>query len=266
MAINSTNAATAVPKRPSDFFTEQLPGPIFLRPGGARVYEDLVGTVPVPHITLPSVSHVAEGAAATETDATITGRTLSPKTASIHTPYHSVLDYTGGVIRAAYDEAAMLSLMAEVEKMAIQGSGTGNEPTGIVHEGSLTQANSVAAATDYHAAEESILNNGLTSSQISVLLSPSMAKAARNTPAIAGGHTPIFRDGRLLGYPTVISPFVPTGKGIMGYLPAMVIGFWGDEVQVIEDRTTNPGQVRLTYMLEYDTGIGNLKAFLLLNT
>ena len=263
MAINSTIAAEAIPVRPTEFFGELLPGSIFMRPGAARVIEDATGTMPVPRVTLPGVSHVAEGASGTDTDATVTGGTLSPKEVTFTTSYHSVLDeLTDSLIIQVYDEIAAAKLLSDIEKQTIQGTGTNNLPLGILHTGSIAQQTGITTAAHYHTAEETFLNQGLSSEQVSVILATDITKSIR---ALAANDNPLFSNKSLLGYPTVITPQCPTGKGLLIYLPAVVIAFFGQPRRTV-DRQSNPGTTKLTYSIYYDAKLANNNAALELST
>jgi HK97 family phage major capsid protein len=127
------------------------------------------------------------------------------------------------------------ALMRAVDKAAIAGSGTGNEPLGLLNHPDVpvvAGGTNGAAPTWDHVTQleyEVASRNGRIENGAFVM-SAEVLRKLRRTPRGSGLGYIMENDSRLLGHPVRVSSHVPSNlvKGTGTNLSAIVLGNWGD--------------------------------------
>lgn len=215
---------------------------------GATVLDGLVGNVAIPSETAgATASWTAENSSLTESDQTFGQLTLSPHMLGAFTKVsrRMILQATPAVQQVVERDLA-LQLAVAIDAAAIAGTGSSNQPTGILNTSNI---GSVAIGTNggaptydnivalYQAVAEANADRGA----LGFLTNAAVKSTLLTTPKI-GTTFPEFvwespdandaraLDGQMIGYRAAVSNNVPSNltKGTGTDLSAIIFGNWND--------------------------------------
>lgn len=256
---NRQSRATLVSGTPSlggnsiqtDLSSEMIP---FLNPSlevenmGARVLTGLSGPLEIARKNARgSAVWAGEVDASTETNMTLDKITLTPKRLTAWTPFSKQL-----LLQSSFDVEMMVredlteALAIALDLAAINGSGTGNVPKGILNYSGIGSVvggtNGAAVAWPFFTRLETALATAnAPMSSLGYLTTPGVRGKAKETEKVAGSGRFIWEDtnqNTVNGYPVGISTQVPSNltKGtataichaiIFGDWRELIIGVWG---------------------------------------
>jgi len=246
---------------------------------GATVLSGLTGNLSIPRETdSPAIGWVAENAALTLDDANFDNITLSPKHAGALSEWSRNM-----LLQASPDVEALLrrmlarNLALAIDKAAINGSGTGAEPKGILNFAGI---GNVAVGTNGGALTGDLARDLIAA--VDILDAPGNSRAFLSTPAVKAGATKI-KDGQgnYMGLPTVFageraefSNSVPgdltkgSGTGlsavIYGDWSELLIGIWSEIdilVNPFESTAYSKGNISIRAMATVDTAVRHVASF-----
>lgn len=281
--LDTTAGVGAVPAVMSGSFIEFLRNRLVVQQMGATVLTNMVGTFAIPKQTASASAYwVAEGGAPTESNQTIGQVTFSPKTVGAYTDYTRRFMLQSSIDAEAFVRNDLMAVVARaVDLAAIAGSGTSNQPLGILNYGGtvatvalgtnggpLTWAALVAMETEVAAdnADEGTLGyltNAVTRGHL------------KTTPKI-GTTFPeyLWGEGNAVnGYPIRVSNQVPrnltkgTANGtcsavIFGNWADLVMAFWsGLDVLVDPYTASTSGSVRVVCFQDVDVNLRRGESF-----
>ena len=118
-----------------DLFIELLRNRLAVAQLGATVLDGLVGDITIPkHLTGNTVQWVDENGSATESNATFGQMSLKPKTVTANTELSRKFILQSSLSAEQFARSELLkAMMLGIDLAAINGKGTGNEPTGILN-------------------------------------------------------------------------------------------------------------------------------------
>jgi HK97 family phage major capsid protein len=256
---------------------------------GATTIGGLVGNFTIPSQAGAGTAYwVAENSAPTESMQTFGQVALTPKTVGAFTDYsrRMLLQATPdieSIVRA--DLAAIIGI--EADRVAINGSGTSNEPLGILGTsgiGSVAIGTNGGAITWDHVLqlEEALATASADQGELGYCTNNKVRRKLKGTTKVSGGFadfiwsdTAVGSDGyaKLNGYRAAASNNVPANltKGTSsGVCSAMIFGNWSDVVigqwgglDILVDRTTNgaAGGTRVIAFLDMDIAIRRAASF-----
>lgn len=264
----------------SGSFIDALRNAMVIDRMGARMLTGLVGNIAIPKQTGAATAYwVAESGAPTESQLAIGQVTMSPKTVGAYTDIsrrlllQSSMDVEGMV---QTDLATVLGLA--IQAAAINGSGTSNQPSGILTRvtasvaggtdgAAPTWANIIELETDVSVANADIGTLGyLTNAKVRGKLKGTSKVSGQNGFIWEGGDTP------LNGYQAGVTNSVPSnltkGDGtnlspiIFGNFADLVIGMWGSLDLMVDPYTNSTsGTVRVVALQDVDIALRNVESF-----
>lgn len=254
---------------------------------GATILTDLVGTLPVISSAQISAGWGAEAAQASVTKAAFAKASMTPHRNYVQTALTKDL-----LRQTSFDvEGYLLELMVEahanlIENAAINGTGSSNQPTGI-----LAAANTLSVSTGQTPAaiswatvvamETALNSNDSNKGRVGYLTNAKVWGALKTTAKFANGDTPIMPENpanRLNGYYADFSSFVPSnltkGSGssavsnlsamIMGNFRDLYIGQWGGIDVVVDPYTlAKSAEIVLTLNAWNDVLVAEPKSFVI---
>lgn len=257
---------------------------------GATYLNGLVGNVAFPRQTSGASAYwVAENGAPTESQAAFDQVPMTPKTLGAFTDVsrkmllQSSLDIKGFVI-----SDLRASLGQELDRVVLTGSGTGNEPTGILNNSgistvslgtngaALTWANVVDLESTVAQANGDGLNMGyVTTKQARGKLSQTQKVAATGAPFIweNPSRPQLPGEGVVNGLRAVATTLMPAnlskGTGtnlssmIFGNWSDLLVGQWGAGIEIMLDPYVNSttGAIRIIAMTDVDFAIRHPESF-----
>jgi len=256
---------------------------------GATALTGLTGSVKIPRQTSAATAYwVAENGAPTESQQAFDQVSMAPKSLAAFTDISRRLMLQSAIdIEGFVRQDLRASLGQELDRAVLAGSGSGNEPTGILANGdiqtialgtngaALTWANIVDLETQVATANA----DGLAFAYVTT-------KAARGklqvTPKVSGQNDFIWGasksqalpgEGLLNGYRAVASTLMPSnltkGSGsnlssmIAGNWSDLIIGMWGGGIELMADPYTfsTTGAVRIVAMVDVDFTVRHPESF-----
>ena len=246
---------------------------------GAQVLTGLVGNLAIPELTGGATSYwVTENAAPTESEQTFGQVPLTPKTVGAYTDIgrrlilQTSLDVEA-IVRA--DLATQLALA--IDLAAINGSGTSNQPTGILNTTGIgdvaggtngaapTYTHMIELETDVAAANADVDGMGL-------LTSPEIRGKLKTTQRFTSTDTPVWEGKEVNGYRAEVSNQIPKTlvKGsssdchaiIFGNFRDLMIGQWG-VLDILVDPYTGgaAGTARVRVLQDVDVAVRHAASF-----
>jgi HK97 family phage major capsid protein len=267
-------------------FIELLRNRMMVQALGARVLDGLVGDVSIPSITAGAAgSWVAESGAPSETTQTTGQLALAPKTVTAYTDMsRKLIKQSSPAVEALVREDLASALALAIDSGAINGTGSSNQPTGILSTSGIgdvaggtnglapTWAHIVELETDVATANADVgALSYLTSAKIRGKLK-TIDKASGAAQFVWGDNAAAPGFGMVNGYRAGVSNQVPDTltKGTSDVASAIIFGNWSDLIiamwgalDVLVDPYTGSttGVVRVTNHQDVDIGIRHAASF-----
>lgn len=266
---------------PGASFIDALRNAMVLNGLGTQFLTGLVGNVAIPKLSAGATAYwVAENNAPTESQQTLAQVTLSPKTVGAYVDFsrrltlQASIDVEGMVQR---DLATTLGLA--IQQAAISGSGSSNQPSGILTQVTAsviggtnglapTWAHIVQLESDVATANADVGSLAyLTNAKVRGKLKGTSKVSGQNGFVWDGGTTPVN------GYNAAVTNAVPSNltKGtssgvcsaiIFGNFADLVIGMWGGLDLMVDPYTgSNAGTVRVVALQDVDVALRNTVSF-----
>lgn len=264
--------------RPESFI-DLLRNAIIVESAGATTFSGLQGDVAIPRQTGGSTAYwVAENGTVTESDQTFDQVTMSPKTVGAVTEISRRL-----LIQSSIDIEAFVrmdlatNIGIEIDRVAIEGSGTNNQPEGILNTSGIG-AYSATSGTDAITWDlvvglwKEVAQDNAAMGSLGWLASAPVIAKLLTTRMDTGSGRFIMENlqSGLLSYPVYRSENVPTDLGSSGALGALIfgnmsdllIGYWSG-VDVLRDPYSNSktGAVRIVTMVDCDVDVRHPESF-----
>jgi len=252
---------------------------------GARVFGGLRENTGLPRAKPGlAAAWLSETAAGSQVDLIFSSLELTPKRVSAFLTVSLRLLAQQPNAELFLRAELMGALGAEIQRVAIGGTGAGNEPLGIVNTidvAAVVGGTNGLAPTYGHLQDLEFAVTGTASAdrgQCAWLLSPKVRKKLRSLFINGTGSAPIWAPAeayRLFGHPAGVTPSAPDAltKGssigvcsaiIFGEMSELIIGLWGDgiDVSVVYDKANAiAGNVVLSASAYVDVGVRTPEAF-----
>lgn len=263
-------------------FIEALRNKAVVVQAGATILDDLVGDVSLPKLSSgPDTYWVPESGAITESTPTFASVTMAPKTlgAMVDISRKLRLQSAPSVDMLIQDDLATV-IAIEVDRAALHGSGSSNQPTGVVATSGI---GSVAGGTNGLAPawshilqlEQEVATGNADVGALSYITNTKVrAKLKEVFTNTVYGEIPVFAmDGTVNGYPSHITNQVAsdldkgTSTGVcsaifFGNWNDLLIGQWGAlDINVDTSTGSSSGTVRVVALLDVDIAVRHAESF-----
>jgi HK97 family phage major capsid protein len=247
---------------------------------GTRMMSGLVGNIAIPRHTSASTAYwVNEGVAPTESQQAFDQVTMSPKTLGAFTDISRKL-----LLQSSLDVEAMVRqdlatvLGLEIERAAINGSGTSPEPRGILQTAAVPTVSigtNGGAPTWGHMVDmetQVAVGNALLGN-LNYLTNARVRGKLKNTFVDGpGSGERVWVDGSVNGYNAAVTNAVPSnltkGTGtnlsaaIFGNFADLIIGMWGGLDLMVDPYTASTaGTVRVVALQDVDVALRHPESF-----
>lgn len=256
-----------------------------LRQMGATMLTDLVGNLDLPRrLTRATGVAVAEQAALTESSPTLNKLSLAPKRQGTYIEASLMMIQQSSVDVENLIRSDLQQALTELQELyAINGSGSSNQPTGILATAGIGSVvggtNGLIPAWSHIVALETALGNAnALKGMLGYLTTPGIAGITKQAKRDVAGNGFIWEgrndgSGNMNGYKAMTSTIVPSTltKGtasaichaiIMGNFQELIMAYWGG-VQLIVDpySLATTGSVRVTANTFFDVGVRHSASF-----
>ena len=255
-------------------FIDVLRNAMVLDQLGATFLPGLQGDVSIPRKTAGSTAYwiTGDGSNLTESTPTFDSITLSPKTVGgLITATHKMLVQSDPGIEQILRQDLADVLAIAIDLAAISGSGTSNQPLGIVNTTGIGNPTTWGSATPNYAEvvelESNISTNNADHGNLAYLVEPAMRGSLKTTEKASGTAQYIWEpDNKVNSYLTGVSNQVTSGDMIFGNWSDLLVGMW-DGVTLDVDPYTNfaSGSIVVRAMADIDIAVRHAQSFALGN-
>ncbi len=247
---------------------------------GATMMTDLVGNIAIPRQTGGATSYwVAESGAITESQAAFDQVSMSPKTVgSMSDISRKMLLQSSMDVESFVRNDLATSLALAIDSAAINGSGTSNQPTGILNTsgiGSVVGGTNGAAPdwADIVDLESAVAIDNADMGALGFLTNAATRGKLLQTEKASGTAQYVWSDSNTLrGYNAAVSNQVPSNgtKGTGTALSSMVFGNWNDliigtwggiDINVDTSTGSASGTVRVVALQDVDIAVRHAESF-----
>ena len=280
---NATNGGNVIENDfREDLFIELLRSRLAVAQLGATVLDGLVGDITIPkHLTGNTVQWVYENGSASESNATFGQMSLKPKTITANTELSRKFILQSSLSAEQFARSELLkAMMLGIDLAAINGKGTGNEPTGILNTAGIGAveigANGGAPEWKHIVALESAIAAANADIGDLAYITNARVRGLLKTKLKADGVSGyIWQDGAtpLNGYRCAVSNQIPSNltKGtaanncsplIFGNWSDLMIAHWGVLDVIVDPYTkSTAGAVRITTLQDVDIAVRHVESF-----
>ena len=239
---------------------------------GATILSGLEGNVKIPKQSgAASATWIAEGAAAAESDQTLTQVSLVPRTVGAYTDVTRKLLLQSSIDIENFvrnDLARVIAL--KIDLAGLYGSGVANEPLGLkntVGIGAEAFAGAVPTFPEVIAMESDLGSANALLGSPCYITNASMRGSLKGTKKDAGSGEFLWtggQDGELNGYRAFASNQVAAGDVWFGNFSDLLMGFWsGLDLTVDPYTNSTSGTVRIVALQDCDVAVRHPESFCL---
>ena len=262
-------------------FIEALRSRSYVREAGATVLSGLVGDVAIPAMNAVTTAYwVAENGAPTEGAPTYRQVTMNPKTVSAYVDIsrHLMHQATPNIDQIVRNDIVK-SLATAVDKGALVGTGSSNQPTGITATsgiGSVAIGTNGGAPTWASVVEvwETVATDSADMGALAFFTTPKIVSKLMQTAKVSSTDSVMIMNTQdnLMGYKLYSTSQLPDDltKGnqsassplIFGNFNDLIIGEWGNlDVQVDPYSLSTTGATRIASFYDVDIAVRHAQSF-----
>lgn len=243
--IGSSNAASLIPTITAPTMIDVLRNRMAVVAMGGTVLDDMVGNFEIPKKTATSAAYwVAEGSAPTESTPTTGQVAFSPETVGTFVDItRRLLKQTSFAAEQIVRDDIFAVLSIELDRVGLNGSGSSNQPEGILQNSSVP---TVAIATDGGALtwakvvemETEVADDNADVGSLGYVFTPKGRGHLKTKEKATGTGQFIWRDDNTVnGYRAMASKQLPDnlnkGATVDSSLSAAIFGNWADAVYAL---------------------------------
>jgi HK97 family phage major capsid protein len=268
--LNTTDDAGLVGQnfRP-DAFVDALRNASSVMQAGATMLTGLQGNVKIPKKSATSSGGwFAEGSAASESEATFTSITMSPKTVGAFTDVTRNLMMQGSPdVESLIRNDLAESLAIAIDLGALSGSGSSGQPTGIRATSGINTKDFAATNPTFAeivGMETEVAADNALRGNLAYIINAAMAGALKTTAKDSGSGLFVLENGEMNGYRTIVSNQAAAGDAYFGNFADLLIGMWGGLDILVDPYTSSTtGTVRIVAMQSVDVAVRHAVSFCL---
>lgn len=233
---------------------------------GAIILDGLTSNVAIPRQTTAGTA-VMEGEtdANAETNQAFNQLTLSPKRVGAFTEYSKQLLIQSSIGVESFVRNDLAKAIAlKVDEMAINGSGSSNEPTGIINTSGIGAVTFGATATWAKVLEfeTDVAAANADAETMHYLTTAAVRGAWKGIKKDSGSGIFLWEGDEVNGYESAISEQVPSHKVVFGDFSQVLIGMFGGlDVVVNPYIKDTEGLIRITLNQFFDVGLRQAAGF-----
>ena len=252
----------------SNSFIDSLENSMQVANLGATILRDLQGNIAIPRQNGGATAYwVAESGDPTESQATFDQVAMSGKTVGAFSDLSRKLLLQSSISIEAFirNELSMRLAMA-IDLAAISGSGSSNQPTGILNTtgiGAKTFA-SVGNPTfgEIVDVETAVATDNALNGSLAYLTNSAMCGAMKQTPTDTGSGRFIIEGGQANGYNVAVSNQMTANTILFGNWADLIIGMWGGlDINVDTSTGSTSGTVRVVALQDVDVAVRHAESF-----
>jgi HK97 family phage major capsid protein/HK97 family phage prohead protease len=252
----------------SNSFVDSLENAMVVAGLGATMLRDLNGNVAIPRQTSGATAYwVAESGAVTESAAAFDQITMSGKTVGAFSDISRKLLLQSSIDIESFvrNDLAMRLAMA-IDLSAIAGTGSSNQPTGILATTGIGSKTFAAAGNPTFGEMVDVesqvsIDNALFGS-LGYVSTAAMAGAMKQKAKDSGSGQFVMANGQVNGYNMAVTNQMTANTVVFGNFADLIIGMWGGlDINVDTSTGSASGTVRVVCMQDVDIAVRHAQSF-----
>ena len=233
---------------------------------GARVMSNLQGNVAIPKLaTGTSTYWVAEDGAPTEGQPVFASVSLTPKNlASFVQISRNLLVQSDPSVEAVIQDDITQAIAVAIDAAALAGSGSSNQPTGILSTtgiGSVSFSSAGAPTfAEIVAIESAIAADNAMGANMAFVTTPALAGTLKTTTKDSGSGRFVSEENAIMGYSVNPTSSMTANTILLGDFSQLMIAQFG-AIEVITERNAQTGQLTLGLHAMVDIGVRHAESF-----
>jgi len=233
------------------------------------VLDGLVGDVSIPKKTASTTGYWFAGDGAdsiTESDITLSAVSLTPHFLGGLSDFsYKLLKQSTPGIDQIIQQDLVDTLAVALDSAALNGTGTSNQPEGIITNSSINADTYTTAPAwaDILNMETLIAADNADVSSMSYLTTPAIAAGLKAKDKGTDTGRFVLEGGQMNGYNTVVTNQMPADTILLGDFSSLLFGIWGKGVEVAVDNSTHfaSGSVRVRAIMTADFALRHPESF-----
>ena len=252
-----------------DAFVDALRNASSVMQAGATMLTGLQGNIKIPKKSAASSGGwFAEGSAASESEATFTSITMSPKTVGAYTDVTRNLMMQGSPdVESLIRNDLAASLAVAIDLGALSGSGSSGQPTGVRSTSGINTKDFAATYPTFAEVvgmETEVASDNALSGNLAYIMNAAMYGALKTTAKASNTAVFVAEGGLVNGYKAIVSNQAAAGDVYFGNWSDVLIGMWGGLDILVDPYTSSTtGTVRIVAMQSCDVAVRNAVSFCL---
>lgn len=247
-------------------FIELLRNRLALAGAGMTTLSGINGNISIPKQSGSSQAYwVGEGSSPTESQQTIEQVNLSPKTCGAFTDFSRKLLLQSDIsVEAMVRDDLAKSLALELDRVGLNGSGSSNQPLGIINTTGIgTQSlTSFGTFEEYIGMETDVAVANADAGSLRYIINASARGALKSTKKDAGSGEFVFSDNEINGYPVTVSNQLSNNDALFGDFSQLIMAMWsGLDLTVDPYAGATAGTVRIIALQDVDFAVKQPGAF-----
>lgn len=247
-------------------FIELLRNRMAMMQAGVTMLTGLQGNISVPRQSSAATAYwVGEGGAPQESQQGIDQINMTPKTIGAFVDYsrrlllQSSIDVEG-MVRA--DIARVIAL--ELDRAAIYGTGSANQPLGLVNTTGIGSQTITSAGTfvEYIGMETDVAVANADAGSLRYIINASTRGTLKSTSIVGSEPRFVYENDEINGYPVIVSNQLQSNDCLFGDFSQFLVGMWsGLDLTVDPYAGATAGTVRIIALQDVDYAVRQPGAF-----
>lgn len=250
----------------SGSFIELLRNRLALANAGMTTLSGINGNISIPKQSGASTAYwVGEGSSPTESQQTIEQVNLSPKTCGAFTDFSRklLLQSDISVEQMVRDDLAK-SLALELDRVGLNGSGSSNQPLGIINTTGIGTQTITTFGTfaEYIGMETDVAVANADAGALRYIINASARGALKSTEKASNTAQFVYENDEINGYPVTVSNQLENNDALFGDFSQLIMAMWsGLDLTVDPYAGATAGTVRIIALQDVDFAVKQPGAF-----
>lgn len=250
----------------SGSFIELLRNRMAMMQAGVSMLTGLQGNISIPRQTSAATAYwVGEGGSPTESQQAIDQVNMTPKTVGAFVDYSRrlLLQSSIDVERMVRDDLARV-IALELDRAAIYGTGSANQPLGLVNTSGIGSQSLTNAGTfaELIGMETDVATANADAGAMRYIMNAAARGALKSTSKIGSEAQFVWENGEVNGYPVIVSNQLQSNDALFGDFSQFVVGMWsGLDLTVDPYAGATAGTVRIIALQDVDFAVKQPGAF-----
>ncbi len=250
----------------SGSFIDLLRNKSAMMQAGVTTLTGLEGNIAIPRQTSASTAYwVGEGASPTESQQAFDQVNLTPKTVGAFVDYTRKTLLQSSIDVEAFVKGDLAKVLAlEIDRAAIYGSGSSNQPLGLTGTSGIGTQTITTYGTfaEYIGMETDVAAANADAGSLRYIVNATARGALKSTEKASNTAQFVWENNEINGYPALVSNQLANNDALFGDFSQFVVGMWsGLDLTVDPYAGSTSGNIRIIALQDLDFAVKQAGAF-----